>query len=35
MENIDIKEIYENAMEDPTLFSTIDIDELLKKIENG
>jgi hypothetical protein len=30
---VDIKEIYENAMNDPTLFSTIDIDSLLNKIE--
>jgi hypothetical protein len=31
--DIDIKDIYENAVNDPTLFSTIDIDSLLKKIE--
>ena len=30
---VDIKEIYENAVNDPTLFSTIDIDSLLNKIE--
>ena len=30
----DIKEIYENALTDPTLLSTIDIDTLLSKIEN-
>lgn len=34
MEDINIQEIYENAMADPTLFSTINIEELLKKIEN-
>jgi len=34
MENIDVKEIYENALIDPTLLSTIDIDKLLAKIEN-
>ena len=32
--NIDIKEMYENALTDPTLLSTIDIDALLSKIEN-
>lgn len=31
--NIDIKDIYENAMNDPTLFSTINIDSLLNKID--
>ena len=31
---MDIQEIFENAKNDPTLFSTIDIDELLDKIEN-
>lgn len=31
---MDIKEIYENALIDPTLFSTIDVDALLAKIEN-
>ena len=31
--DIDIKDIYENAVNDPTLFSTIDIDSLLNKIE--
>lgn len=29
----DIKEIYENALTDPTLLSTIDIDTLLSKID--
>ena len=33
-ENIDITELFENAMKDPTLFSTIDIDKLLESIEN-
>jgi hypothetical protein len=31
---MDIKEIYENALTDPTLFSTIDVDALLEKIES-
>ena len=31
---IDIKQIYENAINDPMLFSTIDIDSLLAKIDN-
>lgn len=31
---MDIKEIYENALTDPSLFSTIDVDKLLAKIEN-
>lgn len=31
--NIDIKEIYENAKNDSILFSTIDIEALLEKIE--
>jgi hypothetical protein len=31
---MDIKEIYDSALTDPTLFSTIDIDKLLAKIEN-
>jgi len=31
---IDIQEIFENAKKDPSLFSSIDIDELLDKIEN-
>ena len=30
---MDIKEIYESALNDPTLFSTIDVDALLAKIE--
>jgi NDP-sugar pyrophosphorylase family protein len=33
-EKIDINELFENAMRDPTLFSTIDIDKLLGSIEN-
>jgi hypothetical protein len=33
MEMANIKEIYENALTDPTLFSMIDIDALLAKIE--
>jgi hypothetical protein len=33
-ENIDINELFENAMKDPALFSTIDIDKLLGSIEN-
>lgn len=31
---IDIQEIFKNAKNDPSLFSSIDIDELLDKIEN-
>jgi hypothetical protein len=31
---MDIKEIFENTKNDPTLFSSINIDELLDKIEN-
>ena len=31
---MDIQEIYENALTDPTLFSTIDVDALLAKIES-
>ena len=31
---IDIQEIFENAKKDPSLFSSIDIDDLLDKIEN-
>lgn len=31
--DINIKEMYENAVNDPSLFSTIDVDHLLKKIE--
>jgi hypothetical protein len=31
---IDIQEIFENAKHDPSLFSAIDINELLDKIEN-
>lgn len=34
VDTIDIKEIYENAMNDPSLFSTIDVDALLEKIGN-
>ena len=33
-EKIDINELFENAMKDPTLFSTMDIDKLLESIEN-
>jgi hypothetical protein len=33
-EKIDINELFENAMKDPNLFSTIDIDKLLETIEN-
>jgi sugar-specific transcriptional regulator TrmB len=29
-----IQEIFENAKNDPSLFSAIDVDELLDKIEN-
>lgn len=32
--NIDINEIFENAMKDPELFSTLDIEKLLENIEN-
>lgn len=31
--DIDVKEIYENAMNDPSLFSTINIDSLLNKMD--
>jgi hypothetical protein len=31
---MDIKEIFESAMSDPSLFSTIDVESLLAKIEN-
>ena len=34
MEMANIKEIYENALTDPTLFSTIDVDAVLAKIES-
>lgn len=33
-EKIDINELFENAMKDPTLFSTMDIEKLLESIEN-
>jgi hypothetical protein len=33
-ENIDINELFENAMKDPSLFSTIDIEKLLESVEN-
>jgi NDP-sugar pyrophosphorylase family protein len=33
-EKLDINELFETAMKDPTLFSTIDIDKLLSSIEN-
>lgn len=32
--NIDVGEIYKNALKDPSLFSTIDIDKMLDSIEN-
>ena len=32
---MDIEEIYKEAVLDPTLLSTIDIDSLLKKIEEN
>jgi hypothetical protein len=32
--NIDVGEIYQNALKDPSLFSTIDIDKMLDSIEN-
>lgn len=31
---IDVEEIFQNAMNDPSLFSTLDIDSLLNSIEN-
>ena len=34
MERINIDEIFENAMKDPSLFSTLDIENLLDSIEN-
>ena len=33
-EDININEIFENAVKDPSTFSTLDIDQLLDKIEN-
>jgi hypothetical protein len=33
-EKIDIHELFENAMKDPSLFSTMDIEKLLESIEN-
>jgi hypothetical protein len=33
-QKLDINEIFENARKDPTLFSTMDIEELLNSIEN-
>jgi len=33
-EKIDINELFENAMKDPTLFSTMDVEKLLESIEN-
>ena len=33
-EEIDINEIFANAVKDPSTFSTLDIDQLLDKIEN-
>jgi hypothetical protein len=34
MNDAQINEIFENAVKDPELFSTIDIDNLLESIEN-
>ena len=34
MENLDINTMFENAMNDPTLLSTIDINKLLDTLEN-
>ena len=34
MENLSINQIFENAMSDPTLLSTIDIDKMLDSLEN-
>ena len=34
MENINITELFENAKKDPDLFSKIDVNELLKAVEN-
>jgi hypothetical protein len=33
-EKIDINELFVNAMKDPTLFSTMDVEKLLESIEN-
>jgi hypothetical protein len=33
-EKIDVHEIFENALKDPELFSTLDIEQLLDSIEN-
>jgi len=32
--NTDIEEIYKNAMKDPSLMSTLDVDKLLEELEN-
>lgn len=34
LSKINVKEIFENAMKDPTLYSTLDIETLLESIEN-
>ena len=34
MENLDINEIFENVMSDPTILSKLDIDKLLDTLEN-
>ena len=35
MNNINVNEIFENALKDPSLLSDIDIDELLNSLENS
>ena len=35
MNNINVNEIFENALKDPTLLSNLDIDELLSSLENS
>jgi hypothetical protein len=34
MENININELFENALKDPSLLSTLDLDKILESIEN-
>jgi len=34
MENINVNELFENALKDPSLLSTVDLDKILESIEN-
>ena len=34
MENLDINTLFENALNDPTLLSTLDVNKLLDSLEN-